>query len=508
LGLLTAAALLPDNWQYRILDMNTRPLREEDLAWADIVGTGGMMGQYEGAVEVARRCHALGKPVVVGGPDPTLRRDQYPWADYLVLDEAELTIPFFLRALENGATGGRFETTDRADMTTAAVVPRYDLVNPSDYLFYTVQYSRGCPYFCDFCEIPHLLGRKMRCKTPEHVQAELDAILKSGFVGQVEFVDDNFIGDKKQTKQLLPKLRAWLEKNRYPMTFSCQASCNIAADEELLRLMREGNFNQIFQGIESADKEVLRAIQKNQNVHVPFVKANEKILANGMIINAGFIVGFDHDTDESADASIHLITASHIVNVMLSRLFAVPGTALYDRLEREGRLQPVRPPSEDADHHAASGLVQLEPTSIGLNFATKRPKSAILRDYIKILQKLYSVDGFYARAQSCCLHLKPSAKRILRRKEIVKMLAIFLRVCLRAGFRRETRRHYWRLLATVASRNRATLDRAVGFAAMYEHFREQAAYLIQSTREALAYYEVTESTVPSPSKGVEVLARH
>src|SRR6185503_14958729 len=242
-------------------------------------------------------------------------------------------------------------------------------------------------------------------------------------------------------------------------------------------------FGQLFQGIESGDKDTLRAIRKNQNVHVPYVKANEKILAHGMIVTAGFIVGFDQDTDDSVDSAIHLITRSHIVNVMLSRLFAIPGTPLHARLQSEGRLEDLR--------EYETG--KLEPTAIGLNFRTLRPKTAILRDYIKIVETLYSVDAYYGRALTCCLNFRRSAKRVFRAKEYLLMARIFAQVCRRAGLKKLTRRHYWRLLATVAIKNFGAIDLAVGFSACFEHFHEQAQYVARTTREVLEHYEALEA---------------
>ena len=257
LGLITVAAMLPQTWEVRLVDRNVEELQDEDILWADLVMTGGMINQQPDCLGVIDRCHALGKLVVVGGPDVTSSPHLYRTADFQVLGEAEDIIKDFIAAWERGERSGVFQAQKfQVDVTTTPM-PRYDLLKFDRYFYICVQYSRGCPFTCEFCDIIELYGRVPRTKTNEQILAELDYLYRLGYRGHVDFVDDNLIGNKKAVKKFLPELKAWLQARDYPFEFSTEASINLADDDALLRMMTEANFFAVFVGIESPDPETL-----------------------------------------------------------------------------------------------------------------------------------------------------------------------------------------------------------------------------------------------------------
>src|SRR5262249_37018516 len=286
-------------------------------------------------------CHDRGKPVVVGGPDATSSPDVYRAADFLVLGEAEGIIDEFVAAWSSGAKAGRFEAAKFQVDVTKSPIPRFDLLKRTDYVYIGVQFSRGCPFNCEFCDIIELYGRVPRAKTNEQMLAELDALYHTGHRGHVDFVDDNLIGNKKALKLFLPALREWQRKRRYPFQFSTEASMNLADDAQLLSMMREANFFGVFIGIESPDTETLISTQKKQNTRRSLADSVQKIYGAGMLVLAGFIVGFDTEKGSMADAMIDCIEATSIPVCMVGLLTALPNTQLGRRLEKENRLLPM-----------------------------------------------------------------------------------------------------------------------------------------------------------------------
>ncbi len=306
LGLLTMAALLPAEWELRLLDLNTATLDDADIDWADLVFIGGMLPQQPRFLRLIERVHARGKKVVAGGPDPTSQPEIYRSADYLVLGEAESSLPPFLADLARGAPGGTYESAEKPDLAKTPV-PRFDLLELKNYLMIGVQFSRGCPFNCEFCDIIELYGRTPRTKTPQQIVAELDALYRLGHRGHVDFVDDNFIGHKAKAKEILRAVKDWSEDHGHPFFFSTEASINLADDEELLGLMRDLDFRYVFVGIESADSEVLRSMHKQPNLTRNVVEDLHRIYRYGMVVNGGFILGFDGETSESARKMVEVI---------------------------------------------------------------------------------------------------------------------------------------------------------------------------------------------------------
>jgi hypothetical protein len=395
LGLITVAAMLPASWHCRLVNRNTEELLDADLAWADLVMTGGMLPQQLDTLKVIELAHGHGKPVVVGGPDVSSTPDIYQSADFRVLGEAETVIDAFIDAWNAGARNGLFEAEKFTADVTRTPVPRFDLLKRGHYTYYGVQFARGCPFSCEFCDIIELYGRVPRVKTAAQMLAELDTLYDSGYRGILDFVDDNFIGNKKTVKAFLPQLIAWQQARGYPFQFSTEASVNIADDDALLALMRQANFFTVFIGIESADQDALVSTQKKQNTRRPMVERVHKIYRAGMLVIAGFIVGFDGERGSVAAPMIDLIEASSIPFCMVGLLYALPNTQLARRLAREGRLfPPAIAPEFSLD---ANGGDQC---SAGLNFTTVRPRRDILVDYRTILGRIYRPAAYYARVRT------------------------------------------------------------------------------------------------------------
>src|SRR5271165_2946417 len=325
----------------RLVNRSTEELSEADLDWADMVMTGGMIPQRPDTQAVIELAQARGKPVVVGGPDATSSPEAYEQADFRVLGEAEGIIDAFIAAWDAGSRQGIFTAEKFAIDVTKTPIPRYDLLKRSHYVYYGVQFSRGCPFTCEFCDIIELYGRVPRFKTTEQILAELETVYRLGYRGLVDFVDDNFIGNKKAVKNLLPHLIAWQQAHGFPFEFSTEASINLADDDQLLALMRAANFVTVFVGIESPDPATLISAQKKQNTRRVLADSVQKINRAGMMVNAGFIVGFDSEKDGVAEAMIELIEAAAIPVCMVGLLFALPNTQLSRRLEKEGRLLPA-----------------------------------------------------------------------------------------------------------------------------------------------------------------------
>lgn len=388
LGLITVAALLPPTWDVRLVNRNTEELTDDDIAWADMVMTGGMLFQQADTHRIIERAHALGKPVVVGGPDVTSHPHQYEAADIRVLGEAEGILDQFIAAWNAGTRAGLFEAAKFQVDVTKTPIPRFDLLKFDQYMYVGVQYSRGCPFTCEFCDIIELYGRVPRTKTNAQILAELDALHALGYRGHVDFVDDNLIGNKKAVKQFLPELKKWLDDHANPFEFSTEASLNLADDDELMEMMRDANFFAVFVGIESPDTETLIQMKKKQNTRRSIPESVQRIYEYGMFVTAGFIVGFDSEKGSVAAPMIELIEDAAVPISMVGLLYALAETQLGRRLAKEGRLHPDhdRYKTGDGDHCTA-----------GLNYDTLRPRDEILADYHAILDRIYDPVAFASR---------------------------------------------------------------------------------------------------------------
>lgn len=391
LGLITLAAMLPADWNIRLINRNTEELRDEDITAADLVMTGGMLFQQADTLRLIAMAKRLGKPVAVGGPDATSSPHIYEAADFRVLGEAEGIIGTFIDAWHSGQMSGTFSAEKfKADVTTSPI-PRFDLLKFEDYLFVGVQFSRGCPFTCEFCDIIELYGRVPRTKAPGQMLRELDRLYELGYRGQVDFVDDNLIGNKKAVRAFLPHLKAWQEAHDFPFEFSTEASVNIADDPDLLNAMRECGFFAIFVGIESPDPATLIAMKKKQNTRRSLVDSIHAIYAAGMMVTAGFIIGFDSEKQSVADPMAELIEMAAIPVAMVGMLAALPNTQLTRRLSAEGRLHEghdVHP--EGRGDQCAQG---------GLNFEPLRPRREIFADYQRVLERIYDPKAYCERVE-------------------------------------------------------------------------------------------------------------
>jgi radical SAM superfamily enzyme YgiQ (UPF0313 family) len=482
LGLLTVAALLPQHWSYRLIDENVEPLSDDDLLWADIVCTGGMLPQQDSILGFIHRAHQLGRPVVVGGPDPSSQPELYKEADFLVLGEGEITIPMFLADLQSGAKYGKYVSEAKADMQVS-VVPRYDLIRFNDYIMIGLQYIRGCPFNCEFCDVIELYGRIPRYKTNTQVIRELQSLYDLGYRGHIDMVDDNFIGNRKKVKELLQEIKAWTKERHYPFYFTTEASVNLADDDELLQLMKDVDFRYVFLGIETPENETLALNQKTQNVDRPVEDAVRKILSYGIVSNGGYIIGFDSESPMIVDNMITSIQQSAICMAMIGLLYALPNTQLTRRLQSEGRLF----------HMSAKSVSEsdIDQMSSGLNFKTIVPRVQILSNYIRVIDAVFKPSNYYQRVIYTGLNIRPD---YLHKPSVIVWLTYmrsFLRVCQRAGFSRETGLLYWKMFFTVIFRNPKGIEAAVNLAAMFIHFRKQKEYIVSVTTQMITELERT-----------------
>ncbi|HLL26539.1 MAG TPA: B12-binding domain-containing radical SAM protein [Xanthobacteraceae bacterium] len=400
LGLMTVAALLPQDWDIRLIDRNVQPLDVADIDRADIVMAGGMLPQQRDLLQIIDLCRARGKPIVVGGPDVTSSPHIYERADFQVLGEAESVLPAFIAAWNSGARRGVFEAEKFQADVTKSPAPRFDLIRFQDYLFIGVQFSRGCPFNCEFCDIIELYGRVPRTKTAPQMLAELEALYRLGYRGHVDFSDDNLIGNKKALRLFLPHLKAWQEAHGFPFMFSTEASINLADDDALLAIMRDCNFFTMFVGIESPDPETLVAMQKKQNTRRSLADSVHKIYQAGIFVNAGFILGFDTEKAGTAQEIVNCIEATSIPVSLVGLLYALPNTQLTRRLQREGRLYS----GHDTNTELADQCVA------GLNFVTARPRRDLLADYLWILDRVYRPAAYFGRVRRVGRALRPPSR--------------------------------------------------------------------------------------------------
>ena len=428
LGLLTVASMLPMDWNKRLVDMNVQSLTDADLMWADLVFLGGMSIQEQSARTVIARSHSFRKRIVAGGPLFTARPDEFDEVDYLVLNEAELTLPLFLHDLKTGTPCHRYTTTAWADVT-ATPVPLWNLARLKYYSSLNVQYSRGCPYDCEFCDITVLYGRVPRTKSAPQLLNEFDHIYSTGWRSDVFLVDDNFIGNKgKLKKEILPALIGWMDRHKHPFNLSTEASINLADDEELMHLMRKAGFDAVFVGIESPNEESLMECKKIPNKNRDLVHSVKTLQSNGLRVNGGFILGFDSDPATIFQRMVDFIQESGIVTAMVGLLNAPVGTRLYQRLLKEGRLLRVM-----------SG----DNTDCSMNFIPAMNYEALLNGYKSVLASIYTPKQYYARVKHFLRHyqlphLKPFRLQSGYLKALVKSVFVL-------GVIGKERIHYWKL---------------------------------------------------------------
>ena len=455
LGLLTVSSMLPRTWERRLVDMNVEALWPEDIAWADIVMISAMIVQNESLEKVVKLCRDQGKKVVVGGPYVSTSSERMPDADHIFIGEAETTLPEFLNDLELGIARRIYKADQRPSLEQTPV-PDFSLVDMRKYSAMSVQYSRGCPFQCEFCDIIEIYGRVPRTKANEQMLAELDALKAAGWHGLVFIVDDNFIGNKKNVRKFMPDLVKWSRENRNIFSYITEASVNLAEDDALLQQMEDAGFRRVFLGIESPVEESLKEAQKGQNTHRDLLESIHKIQGYGMEVMAGFIVGFDHDPENIFDLQMRFIRESGIPLAMVGLLVALPDTQLWRRLEKEGRLLDV-----------ATG----NNTDCTINFIPKMDLSRLVEGYKTILRNIYSPREYYKRALDCLsrFHQNRIEPRQASFIEDVKSLG---RLIFALGIKDRERLAFWKYCFDVLRHYPRDIAHGLTLAAMGYHFRQ------------------------------------
>lgn len=453
LGLFTVAAMLPPQWAKRLVDLNVGRLKDQDLAWADYAFVSGMTVQRESAHRIIARCKGAGVKVVAGGPLFTIEPELFEEVDHLVLNEAEVTLPAFLADLEQGCAKRTYTSSEFADIQTSPG-PLWALADLKHYASMSIQYSRGCPFQCEFCNVTALFGHRPRTKTAEQIVAELDSLYDQGWRSRVFFVDDNLIGSKKRLKtELLPALVEW-RKDKVEVTFSTQTSIDLADDEQLMAMMVEAGFDKVFVGIETPDEGSLTECSKIQNQNRDLVKDVKRIQRAGLEVQGGFIVGFDNDTPTIFQRQIDFIQKSGIVTAMVGLLQAPPGTGLYERLKRQGRLLG-RSSGDNVDGTT--------------NFVPKMNLDALREGHKSILRHIYSPEHYYQRIKTFLREYKPAKIEAPRR---FGDILTFFRSTFHLGIIGRERVQYWKLLLWIRFRRPELLPLAVSLAVYGYHFRK------------------------------------
>jgi radical SAM superfamily enzyme YgiQ (UPF0313 family) len=454
LGLLTVSALLPRSWERKLVDLNIEGLKESQIEWADMVFITAMLVQKDSLRQVVKRCKALGKRVVLGGPYVTTTIEDLPDADHIFRGEAEITLPQFVQDLAQGCAKRIYQAGERPSLLSTPQAD-FQLANLKRYSAMSVQYSRGCPFSCEFCDIIEIYGRVPRTKSNQQVLDEFDALKNLGWRGTLFIVDDNFIGNKKNVRQLLPSLAQWQKDNGYPFSLITESSINLADDEPLLASMRDAGFRRVFIGIETPVEESLKEAQKSQN-RGNLLDSVRRIQSYGMEVMAGFIVGFDNDPLDIFERQIDFIRKSAIPLAMVGLLNALPDTQLWKRLDREGRLLGE-----------ASG----NNTVCTFNFKTRMDPAVLIKGYQSIMQTIYSPREYYDRA---LVSLRRTAHQFSepQRYNVIGGLTSLSRILFKLGVVDRERKEFWRFLTHSIIKHRDRTAETLRLAAMGYHFRK------------------------------------
>lgn len=457
LGLLTVASMLPDDWSKRLVDMNTSTLTDDDIRWADFVFISAMVVQKCSVRQVVTRCKKLDTKVVAGGPYFTGGYDDFDDIDHLVLDEAEVTLPLFVEDLEKGCAKHVYTSKERPDITKTPI-PMWSLIDMRKYSTMSLQYSRGCPFNCEFCDIVVLNGNKPRTKSKEQMLAELDALWGHGWREGVFFVDDNFIGNRRKLKsEILPAIVEWQKSRKYPYSLLTEASINLADDEVLMQLMAQAGFNNVFVGIETPHEESLIECNKLQNKERDLVTSVKKIQNHGLQVQGGFILGFDSDPASIFKSQINFIQNSGIVTAMVGLLNAPRGTRLYQRLKNENRLL------DEADFSGDN-------TDCSLNFIPKMDRDTLISGYKHILDTIYSPKEYYNRVRVFLKEYRPPRRRRLAQLRFWHVRA-FIRSMWFLGVVDKGRRQYWKFFVSTLLRHPRSFPLSMALAVYGFHFR-------------------------------------
>jgi len=461
LGLLTVAAMLPEEWEKKLVDMNTTTLTDKDLRWADYVFISAMVAQRDSAREVVDRCRKLGAKIFAGGPLFTPGNEDFGFddIDYLVFNEAENIMPLLLEDLEKGCAKHIYTSEERPDVRESPV-PLWSLINKRQYHVMSIQYCRGCPFNCEFCDIIALNGHRPRTKDKSQILAELEALYDMGWRDRIFFVDDNFIGNRRKLKsEILPAIIKWMEEKKRPFTFLTEASINLADDEELMRLMIEAGFEIVFVGIESPNEESLVECNKLPNKNRDLLASVKKIQGYGLEVQGGFIVGFDSDPVSIFKSQIDFIQKSGIVTAMVGVLVALPQTRLYRRLKRENRL-------------LLGGTGTGDNTDGSTNFIPKMGYEALARGYKQIVDTIYAPKQYYERIKTFLREYKPGNKG-KHKLSLIHLIALIRSIWV-LGVQEKGRIHYWKLFVWTLLKKPKFFPLSIQLAIQGFHYRKVA----------------------------------
>ncbi len=454
LGLLTAAALLPGDWKIKVVDMNVESLGDDVIRWADIVFVGAMIIQKESVWQVVARCHDLGKPVVGGGPLFTSCPEDFNDLDYLVLNEAEITLPLFLKDLVTGNPRRIYSTDEKADVTLTPL-PRWDLININLYAAMAVQYARGCPYDCEFCDNAYLNGRNPRIKTNKQMMREFDILYQMGWRGGIYIVAENFIGNQLTVKSLLKELNQWQGKRDYPFALTAAASMNIAQNQELMKMMTAAGFEAVFLGLETPDEKCLEECGKNQNLSMNMADAVKTIQQNGLSIIGSFIIGFDSDTPDIFERQMKFIQNCGIAIAFVGLINAAPGSRLYLRLKEEGRLL---------------GNFSGDNCDGSMNFVPKMDPQILKDGYKSVLNHIYSSKEYYLTVLEFLNAYRPVKRRRITLLGIIAFFNSILYLGILDKWKDSV--YFWKLMLKGLISYRKSLGEAVTLMIIGYHFRQ------------------------------------
>lgn len=428
LGLLTVASMLPKEWEKKVVDTAMQPLTDQDLIWADFVFISAMFIQKLYVTKIVEKCKQFNKKIVAGGPLFTGAMDYFQKdIDHLILNEAEITLPLFLADLQAGHPKHIYTSEVKPELLNTPI-PSWELIDQSKYAFMSIQFSRGCPFRCDFCDVTALFGHRMRVKTTEQILAEMENLYMRDWRDGVFFVDDNFIGNKSiLKKQVLPAMVEWMQKRNYPFALNTQVSINLADDEELMSLMVQAGFNMVFIGIETTEDLSLEECSKSQNQNRDMLACVKKIQKFGLQVQAGFILGFDHDESSTFQKLTDFIQESGIVTAMVGLLNAPRGSGLYHRLVKENRLL---------------GDATGDNTDYSLNFIPKMDREELINGYKSVVSTIYSPKQYYQRINTLMETYRPLKKKSYHKGDIRALVKSMWSL----GIREKGRSYYWRLL--------------------------------------------------------------
>lgn len=451
LGLLTIASLL-DEHELKLVDMNVKPVSDKDLLWADYVFISAMITQKESAEDLIYRCKLLGVKMVAGGPLFNNLDHEFPDVDHFILNEGEVTIPLFLEDLKNGTLRKKYTSNVRPDIDSVPT-PKWDLININDYAKMPLQFSRGCPFDCEFCNIADLNGKVPRVKSPAKFMEELNSLYDAGWRSAIMIVDDNFICNKAKAKELLKEMIKWRKEKKFKATYVTQISLNLADDDELLLLMQQAGFSSVFIGLETPCKNSLEECGKYHNKNRDMVQDIKKIHNWGMEVYGGFIVGFDSDDETIFDTQFEFIQEAGIVVATIGLLNALPGTKLYDRLKREKRLT-----SESSGNNM----------DFSTNIVPKMNKTVLIEEYKKLLLSLYSVKNYYGRI----LNFLKDYRHHNSGDFAFEYVVLFFKCLYILGLKDKNRAYFWKMFLTCLFRYPTSLPKVLTMAIYFVHYEK------------------------------------